>query len=239
MSTPKRNGDLLSKYLTSRPCAPLNLKPGQSSRPLLVMAGGPTPKGFFWKRSYPYWIAHLNGDPLLSAWLETYESFRAPAKWPVPGMPPQVTPRAFALAFIPSNENARLGSNMYKCPHLEVLAAWAHGWPVPKREWPLMEVAIEWLIRDPLFTVWAFDLDLEMVPLPFHDTVGYLQRLNARARLETDPLSCGRTMLTWALPEDLRTSLYRLGCLPRKSEGVGPSTKFSNLKRLDTPPPGG
>ena len=191
--------------------------------------------GHHWRRAWPYWTAHLNGDPMLAAWLKTPEAFRPPKDWPVKGMPPQVTPRAFASCVLPSNEATDHGAILYHCPYLSTLAAWAHGWPVPKREWKHMRQAVGWLVENPVFLIWAYDLDVTTVPMPFGD-VSLWMRLAGRARMEKDPLSVGNHSLVWSLPREIYKDTQSLMRLPRRSEGVAHSSKWPNLKPdLDSP----
>lgn len=230
-------------YLANREGAPKDLRPSYSVYPLLDAAGfedwhATRPK--LAKFHMPYWRRYFAMDPTLAWWAESDRAFRAPLNWPVKlALPAHVTPVRFGDNMTPQFKVRGAYSNLQKS-HVEytvdqwaVLAAWAHGWPVPQEEWPAMQRAAEHLMTYLPFVLWAYDLDPSMLPLPSSERA-WSTRLTARYLADRDPLRLGPTHTELVLPEVVRTPEALLRALPRRSDGVGPSTRITNIVR----PPG-
>lgn len=230
----------LGKYFALRPRAPLALRPASNVWELFSMAGGTVPSTCVAKdrlgknRSTYYWPAYANGDPMLTAWLKTDAAFRPPSSWPCElDFPDRVTPFRFARDVIGARYYTQQRAALHEAPGWEVLHAWAHGWPVHPREFDQAKFAAAWLMTQPNFLVWAYDLDFDCVPMPFESNIGYFRRLQARSRFDEDPLGLGAGALRWAIPKALLDPNELLKRVHSKSEGVGKSVKLPKIKGLE------
>jgi hypothetical protein len=116
---------------------------------------------------------------------------------------------------------ARYDKSAYLQPGVPELCAHAHGWPLTSDEVLLAAGAAQELLEYPPWIIWAWDLDISMVPLHFSPNISILLRVEQRAKLERDPLGG-----TWQnLPHAFRDREMLLGRCPRKSDGVGRSSK--------------
>jgi len=172
-----------------------------------------------------YWTAHLSADYELRSWLKSPGAFRAPEEWPTQLVFPEwVDPLTFAKAVPPFTKEASISGTIHKCPHLPLLAAWAHGWPLRRQEWPKLREGALWLSRWSCFAVWAYDLDVEHLPLPYGRS-SLTRRLEARRRLMTDPLSAGDGHQKWALGKVFHDAGTLLRYGGRRSNYVGSSNR--------------
>ena len=97
-----------------------------------------------------------------------------------------------------------------------------------------MRKAATWLMQQPSFLAWAYDLDFSLVPMPFDHNIGYFRRLQARARFDGDPLGVGASTLRWSVPKGLLDPEEMLSRVSPKPGGfVGPSTKLPKIMGLE------
>lgn len=225
-------------FLTSRPCAPLVGTPPPincvglfelaTRRLPRVKAGYTSPfvlPGLYKERDY--WVRRCLYDDMLREWVNSPLAFRSPDVWPKEVeevLPPWVTPIVFSAHVTPHAKGEAHLTAVHKTSGIRELCAYAMGWPVLERDHRLMVSAAQDLMTYPTFTIWAYDLDMDGVPLPFGNS-SIMTRLAARERLETNPLACGRTNLRQALPAALIDSQQLLRRCPRKSDGVGTSRR--------------
>ena len=231
----------LSKYMALRPRAPASLKAPPNVWDLFSMAGGADPKGGSAKtylgdlRGQRYWPAYCNGDSMLTEWLKSGSAFVPPADWPCQlDFPERVTPFRFARDVVGALYYTRQRGILHDAPEWEVLHAWAHGWPVHGRQYRKMRKAATWLMQQPNFLAWAYDLDFSLVPMPFDHNIGYFRRLQARSRFDGDPLGVGSATLRWSVPKGLLAPEEMLSRVSPKPGGfVGPSTKLPKIMGLE------
>lgn len=230
MSSP-RVSDAFAAYLTSRPSAPVGFKKvPHSLHGLFELAGGYVPSRGGWPKSLVYWDAQLRTDAFLRNWVRSGSAFLAPEDWPEKArgvLPDWVTPRVFAENVLPSDDVARRRGMVARTEGLWSLDAYAHGWPLRPDELDHVKPTMERLMKNPAFLVWAYDLNVDLAPMPF-SKVDYFKRLDARAKLSDNPLGMTPLTLSWALPETLHDPVALLR-LPRRSDGVNPARKYVTL----------
>lgn len=227
--------ELLVIYLCNLPSAPLNLRrPGSVWALYDEVTGNPPHKRLkYYDRDAAIWQAHKNSNSELVRWLKSDQAFVCPEAWPCEGFPDRVTPEGFALCVMPRSEKAK-SSTLWSCPNIEYLGAWAHGWPVPKRDWPKMQEAMVWLMGQAQFIIWAYNLNIDAIPLPFSH-ISYFRRLEARRLLSRDPLAPGAKNLLWSLPKTFQDINTLLNYSQSKTPYFGRSSRLPHIRYL-TPP---
>ena len=188
-----------------------NNNPNVSKRGSLV--GGALPG---WDR----WRVFVRTFPELRRWLRSPAAFMPPHTWPQAIqniLPRHVTPRSFALAMLPCGKQEIRHSPFYRgasMKGLRALSAYAHGWPTREAELVDMALAAHELQTLPQFVVWAYNPELDIVPLPSSEH-GIIEHARCRTHLTLDPLGTGQLAFRRALPAWARDAEY-LKDLPRQ-----------------------
>lgn len=225
-------------FLVNRPCAPLvGVRPPINCVGLFELATRRLPRakagykspfvlpGLYAERDY--WIRRCLYDGMLREWVNSPLAFRSPDAWPKEVeevLPAWVTPIVFSAHMTPHATTPHALPAVHRVQGVQELCAYAMGWPVEAKNYSKMARAAQDLLHLPNFIIWAYDLDLDAVPLPFR-TSSILMRLQHRTKLESDPLACGPGNLREALPELLIDSGQLLRRCPRRSDGTGPSRR--------------
>ena len=163
---------------------------------------------------YPRFIRWARLWPRLTEWLHGDTCFHPPEVWPsrvARHLPEWVTPRAWCLGMLPTDQLARKRGYLYNRlvakRGLRHLHAYAHGWASHDLDVSAMEAAVLELLALQPFVIWAYNPRLEAVAMPFlttkeqgTDRISFFDRCRARRRLETDPLGTAQwrtTLPTW------------------------------------------
>ena len=91
-----------------------------------------------------------------------------------------------------------------------------------------------WLMGQEQFIIWAYNLNIDAIPIPFSD-ISYFRRLEARRLLSKDPLSPGAKGLRWALPKTFLDINTLLNYSTSKTPYFGRSSRLAHIRYL-TPP---
>lgn len=204
---------LFADYLSFVRGPPNNgLRRSRSHTQLVVLAGGPSYTRGPSLATLPYWDAYRRGDSKLDAWLGSGMAFVPPTRWPEGfPFPAHLTPFDFAYDAFPrarAKDNFPFGSTRYNhwaldTPHVHVLAAYAHGWPLVGKETAQAKAAAETLMTRPRFLLYCM-YDIHHLPLPFYDT-SYIDRVASREILNENPLWGTSWTLRNGLPTWCRT----------------------------------
>lgn len=172
-----------------------------------------------WPDAYSRWQTYARVWRPLRDFVEGDRCWRPPDRWPSlveARTPPHVTPGMFAIGLFPMP--GRRPSVLYRAEPstmygLGALSAYSLGWPVSHTDHAIMAAASEWLQTQIPFFLWAYNPNLTTLRLP--EKTSRWRHLQARRRLETDPLGVGLLDIPQGLPPGYR-SVDDLMSLPRR-----------------------
>jgi hypothetical protein len=169
-----------------------------------------------------WWDEWLLKVPRAGRWFATPQAMAVPKHWP-PALeevvPASVTPRVWWSHMAPQGSGLH-GARRWLGAEGGIITAISMGWVPSERELQKACWAAGDLLEVPAYVVWAYNLDLDRIPLPMSGSGTLRQKLDARHRLQEKPLLTGRQLEAQALPPGMRDGVRLLVTCPRRSNEV-------------------
>jgi hypothetical protein len=172
----------------------------------------------------PDWRRLLAGCPRAREWWASPTALHVPRNWPpevAAALPEAVTPLTWVLNCPPKDRSLPRGLKTWCPPGTDALAAAAFGFPLTDTEVQRARAAATDLMCVPNFLIWAYDLDLDTLPLPSEPKVSLERKLKARRDLQDNPLGYGTSACREGLPKSVVEDPWKL-LLTCKKSGLRP-----------------
>lgn len=176
-----------------------------------------------------YWEGWLKGVERAKVWWDTPEALRPPETWSPSVsrmMPDHLSPGVWADHVTPWGQGI-LGYRTWCPPGSGELSAYALGFPLAEEELVRAARAASDLMTVPQYVIWAYDLDLDGLPIPESARTTLKRKIRMRELLQESPLLSGSVVLKAAIPKVMHDTANLLALCPRRSEGVGRTGKRS------------
>lgn len=173
-----------------------------------------------------YWDEWLRLVPQGREWFNSPKALHVIKHWPgwlAELMPDHITPKVWWEGYRPRKA-------VWTVQGDGVISMMTVGWqPTPSQKRAAVGAMVElWSL--PQFVIWAYDLELESIPLPMTGTsVDLAKKLKARRDLEHDPLRWGHMTICAALPEHMRSTPALLAHCRRRSKSTSRSSRQAVL----------
>ena len=220
---------LFSDYLSFKRGAPRNgLRTSRGLHQLQSIASGVPYSTRGSLSTLPYWLAFIESDSLLKAYLASPQAFTSPVNWPEGfGFPDHLTPHNFAMDFTPKHRGkdafkygtARYRNWCFKVEGLHELMAYAMSWPVTPHEITIARKASFDIMEVPSVVAYAL-CDISILTPRFGNT-SYIYRQSRWHKATTDPLALGTAGMLAALPLWCSTRAQLTATCPPRTEVLG------------------